>query len=319
MSSTARALRAPRSGIGSWDHPAIWLLFVLLWLIATAWARPLMLPDEGRYVGVAWEMLRSGDWITAASLGALGHNELAARAAPLLGAVLGAASLFLFARRWADERTARLALLALLAQPLFFVGGQFANLDMLVAGFIGATVLLLADAVLRIQNGLAHRRSVVAAYAAAGLGVLAKGLIGVVIPGMVLVLVLLLSRRLRLLWRLVSLPGLLVFILVAVPWFLAMTLRYPDFLQYFFVEQHFRRYAAGGFNNAQPFWFFAAVLGVFCLPWWPWLARLALPAPRDASAERGMIRMWMAVWAAVVVVFFSLPQSKLIGYALPAI
>src|SRR5690349_6519618 len=155
MSSTARARRVPSSGIWSWAAPAIWIPFVVLWLIPTAWARPLMLPHEGRYVGVAWEMLRSGDWltptrnrlpyfhkpplfywITAASLGALGHNELAARAAPLLGAVIGAASLFLFARRWADERTARLALVALLAQPLFFVGGQFANLDMLVAGFI---------------------------------------------------------------------------------------------------------------------------------------------------------------------------------------
>src|SRR6476659_9026789 len=111
MSSTARALRAPRSGIGSWDHPAIWLLFVLLWLIATAWARPLMLPDEGRYVGVAWEMLRSGDWltptlnslpyfhkpplfywITAAMLWLVGNQEWAGRVAPWLGACVAAAS-----------------------------------------------------------------------------------------------------------------------------------------------------------------------------------------------------------------------------------
>ena len=34
------------------------------WFAATAWMRPLTLPDEGRYVGVAWEMLRSGDWLT---------------------------------------------------------------------------------------------------------------------------------------------------------------------------------------------------------------------------------------------------------------
>jgi 4-amino-4-deoxy-L-arabinose transferase-like glycosyltransferase len=338
MNAIARALHIPRPSFWSWDHPAAWLLVGALWLIATAWARPLMLPDEGRYVGVAWEMLRSGDWltptlnglpyfhkpplfywITAGSLAAFGSHELAARAAPLFGAAIGAASLFLFARRWTDARTARLALLALLAQPLFFVGGQFANLDMLVAGFIGATVLLLADAALRIESGLPHQRSLVAAYAAAGCGVLAKGLIGAVIPGLVLIVALLASRRLRLLVALVSIPGLLVFLLVAAPWFIAMSQRYPGFPQYFFVEQHFRRYAAGGFNNAQPFWFFAAVLGLFCLPWWPWLARLVRLAPRGASSDRATIRIWMAAWASVTVVFFSLPQSKLIGYVLPAI
>src|SRR4051812_34068072 len=163
MSSIARASRVARPSVRFWDQPAAWLLIGAIWLVATAWARPLMLPDEGRYVGVAWEMLRSGDWLTptlnglpyfhkpplfywisAASIGAFGHHELAARAAPLVGAAIGAASLFLFAWRWTDARTARLALVALLAQPLFFIGGQFANLDMLVAGCISATVLLLA-------------------------------------------------------------------------------------------------------------------------------------------------------------------------------
>lgn len=37
---------------------------IFVWLVATAWARPLAMPDEGRYVGIAWEMMRSGDWLT---------------------------------------------------------------------------------------------------------------------------------------------------------------------------------------------------------------------------------------------------------------
>src|SRR5262245_14228540 len=44
------------------QHPAGLLLLVFGWFAASAWMRPLSLPDEGRYVGVAWEMLRSGDW-----------------------------------------------------------------------------------------------------------------------------------------------------------------------------------------------------------------------------------------------------------------
>ena len=144
---------------------------MLAWLAATAWARPLMLPDEGRYVGVAWEMVRSGDWltptlnglpffhkpplfywITAGAMSLFGLNEWAARAAPILGAWLGAFSLYVFARRWRGDQVARLTLLALLVQPLFYIGGQFANLDMLVAGCISATIVLLAHAALSVER-----------------------------------------------------------------------------------------------------------------------------------------------------------------------
>src|SRR4051794_21568336 len=63
--------RPPRAGVAFaslrvWlqRHEALAAVAILAWLAATAWARPLWLPDEGRYVGVAWEMLRSGDWLT---------------------------------------------------------------------------------------------------------------------------------------------------------------------------------------------------------------------------------------------------------------
>jgi 4-amino-4-deoxy-L-arabinose transferase-like glycosyltransferase len=116
-------------------------LLTVAWLAATAWVRPLMLPDEGRYVAVAWEMLHSGQWltptldglpffhkpplfywITAASLKLFGMGELAARAAPILGATLGALSLYAFTHRWRGQALARRVLLVLAVQPLFFVG-----------------------------------------------------------------------------------------------------------------------------------------------------------------------------------------------------
>ena len=314
---------------------------VFAWLAATAWARLLMLPDEGRYVGVAWEMMRSGDWlvptlnglpyfhkpplfywITAASMSLFGLNEWAARAAPLLGAWIGALSLYFFVRRWTDRRTANLTLVALLAQPLFFGGAQFANLDMLVAGCITATIVLLAHAALCVERDLPCRTALGAAYAAAAFGVLAKGLIGLVIPALAVGAWLLVRRRWRVLLALSWWPGVMLFLIVAAPWFVAMQLRFADFFHYFFVVQHFQRFAAGGFNNVQPFWFYAAVLITSSLPWlpWlPWLSRLPIRQRYLSDPARGPVRLLMLLWVLMVVVFFSLPKSKLVGYIFPAV
>lgn len=312
-------------------------LLSLAWLALLAWPRPLMLPDEGRYVGVAWEMMRSGDWlvptlnglpyfhkpplfywITAAAMTVFGPGEWAARTAPLLGAWAGAMAIFLFVRRWWDERTARLALVVLLAQPLFYIGGQFANLDMLVAGCITVTIALLAHAILLAEERSPFRVPLVGAYAAAALGVLAKGLIGFVLPALVIGAWLLVRRRWRSLPMLISVPGVAVFLAIAAPWFIAMQAHFAAFLDYFFVVQHFKRFAAGGFNNVQPFWFYPAVLLLFTLPWLPWL-RPHVERARLADPVRGSLRLLLWLWLLVIVGFFSLPASKLLGYVLPAV
>lgn len=312
-------------------------LLALLWLALLAWARPLMLPDEGRYVGVAWWMQQSGDWtlptldglpyfhkpplfywITGLALRLFGVREWAARAASLLAACGGGMALFCLLRRWWGARVAALALVALLAQPFWYLGGQFANLDMLVAGCITATIVLLAHAALLAERGMAHRRALLAAYAMAALGVLAKGLIGFVLPAAVITLWLLAGRRWRTLLRLPSVFGAGVFLAIAAPWFIAMQARFPDFLHYFFVVQHFQRFATGGFNNVQPFWFYPVALALVTLPWLPWL-RPQFEKGRLADAARGDLRLLCWVWLVVIVGFFSLPSSKLLGYILPAV
>jgi 4-amino-4-deoxy-L-arabinose transferase-like glycosyltransferase len=316
---------------------AIVALLTVAAILATAWARPLMLPDEGRYVGIAWEMMRSGDWlvptlnglpyfhkpplfywITAGSMSVFGLHEWAARAAPLAGAGLAALSIYAFARRWWNPRAAGLAWLALIAQPLFFLGGQFANLDMLVAGCITAAILLFADAALRIDGGLPYRAALAGAFAAAAAGVLAKGLIGAVIPALVIGTWLLVQRRWRTLARLVWWPGLFVFVLITAPWFIAMQMRFDGFLNYFFIVQHVKRFAGSGFNNVQPFWFFPAVLLVCSLPWLPWLRRVFAGGEHDDPPHQS-VRLLAMIWAAAVLLFFSLPSSKLVGYVLPAV
>lgn len=309
----------------------------LLWLGCTAWLRPLFLPDEGRYVGVAWEMLRSGDWftptldgmpffhkpplfywLTAAALQVFGANEWAARLASVLAASATVTALYLFVRRWLGERRARLAAVVLATQPLFFVGAQFANLDMLVAACISISILLGAHAVFRFEAGEPRWASLAGLYVGVALGVLAKGLIGLVLPALVLFLWLAARRRWRAMGSLLWPPGLVIALALLLPWFAVMQHRHADFLHYFFVVQQFQRYAQGGFNGVAPFWFYGPVLLVFCLPWSGWLS-LALARQRAVAADPLGTRALMWTWLVVVVVFFSLPQSKLIGYVLPAL
>jgi len=323
---------------GGWDRrEAGWFLLAMAWLALTLGARPLTLPDEGRYVSVAWEMVTSGDWlcptlnglpffhkpplfywITAASLRAFGLHEWAARLAAWLGAGVAAYTLFGFALRQSGRVVARWTLLILVTLPIVFGGAQFANLDMLVAGFISAAIVLAAEAALEAQARKPYRKWLAGSYLCAALGVLAKGLIGAALPGLVILAWLAWNRRLAQLRELLWLPGLALFALVAVPWFAALQARYPGFFHYFFVYQQFQRYAAAGYNNPQPFWFYVPIVAVGMLPWSYWL--IATARSRTATTEHSRtIRSLMWLWPALIAAFFSIPASKLVGYILPAV
>ena len=308
------------------------------WLLATAWLRPLMAPDEGRYAGVALQMLHSGDWLVprldglpffhkpplfywigAGAMALAGPLEWAARLPSVLGAVVAAAALFVFLRRWSTVRLALLSTVVLVTTPFFFLGAQFANLDMLVAGCISGTVLLAAGAVLARERGEPWRAMLAGAYLLAAAGLLAKGLIGVVLPVGVLLTWCAVTRKAASLRLAVWLPGWTVLLAVAGPWFVAMQMKYPGFFDYFVITQHFRRFASSGFNNEHAFWFYLPVMAGLTLPWFGWLL---VPRPKEAQpGERrpSDVDWLMWIWLAVIVVFFSIPRSKLIGYVLPAL
>jgi 4-amino-4-deoxy-L-arabinose transferase-like glycosyltransferase len=311
-------------------HGALPLLLLALWLVLLAGWRPLSLPDEGRYGGVAYEMVASGDWLTptlfglpyfhkpplmywvdAAAMQLLGPTPLALRAAPLLGAWLMGLAVWLEARRRGGTALAVQALTMMAVLPMFYLGAQYANHDMLVAGWISLAIVAARQA----QEQADRRRLawVCAAWAAAALAVLSKGLIGVVLPALVLAPGLLLQRRWSALRLLLHPLGLAVFAVVALPWFVQMQRVYPGFFDYFIMEQHFRRYTQARFNNAQPWWFFIVVLPLATVP-----LSLALPRVlRVAWKERRFgADLW---WVFAVLLFFSLPRSKLVGYILPAL
>lgn len=314
----------------SWTSPRRALALLAVWLLATLGVRPLLVPDEGRYANVAREMLQ-GDgltpllnglpffhkpplmyWLDMAAMSVVGVNHFSARFGTFIGAWLMGAALYLAVRRWHGERPALAALLTLATTPFFFVGGQYGNLDMMVGGMLTATILAFARAA---DDERPELRWVLAAWSLAALSVLAKGLIGIVLPALVLGPWLLVRGQWRVVLRLLNPLGIAVFVLIGLPWFALMQHRYPGFFDYFVMEQHFRRFAQTHFNNVHPWWFFLAVLPALTLPWSLWIPRAWTVVSPEDRARMGLY-VW---WIAAIVGFFSLPSSKLVGYILPAL
>src|SRR5574337_663155 len=237
---------------GAW----LWLTGLWAFLLVLAALRPLAVPDEGRYGEVGRWMLQSGDWLTprldglpffhkppllywleAGALALFGNHVWALRLVPALHAGAMLAALYLAARRIAGERIARRAALMLGTSVTFLLGGQYVNHDMMVAPWIGLSIWCFAFSFMhgaRPHAGLARW-----GFVAAALGLLSKGLIGAVLPGLVLFLWLLWTRQWKKLLAVPWVSGALLFALIAVPWFVLVWLRYPGAMDYLFGTQQF--------------------------------------------------------------------------------
>jgi 4-amino-4-deoxy-L-arabinose transferase-like glycosyltransferase len=316
--------------------PRRFALLAAAWLACFAWIRPPTVPDEGRYTDIARWMVLTGDWLIprldglpfiqkpplyfwleAAAVAVAGNHLIVYRVTSIAAALLTVFVVQRFVRTRFDAHAARWSAIVLLTSPLFFGAGQFASLDMLVATCITCTVLFAVEAAQRADAGAG--RLWLAAYTAAALGVLAKGLIGIVIPGLVVVVYALATQRPRLLLAALRLRGFIVLALIAVPWFVLVEQRMPGFLRYFFIHNHFERYAESGFNNPRGAWYYVALVLGGMLPWTLLLLRRPRAAWERATAGERQVILFGFVWSVVVVAFFSIPRSKLPGYILPAL
>ena len=319
------------------------LYFGLSGLIAVLWfamlpLRPLFNPDEGRYAEIPREMLATRDWIvphlngleyiekpplqfwaTALSLELFGDNEFAARlytALSALGAILAVA---LAARRlWGEAAGFRAA--AILAGTLLFVIlGQLLTLDMSLTLYMTVTLCAFLAAQRSAEDGAPARGWMLLAWAAVGLGMLTKGLAAAAIPAAVLVLYSAYTRDFQPWRRLHVAAGLPLFLAITVPWHALAARRLPDFLQFFFVHEHFARYLTPSADREEAWWFFGAVFLLGSLPWTlPALRVLLLDWPRVGARGKFDSTLFLKLWVWFVCVFFSLSNSKLIPYILPA-
>ena len=319
-----------------------WLALAALWLglLALACMRPLAVPDEGRYGEIGRWMLVSGDWLTprlngipffhkppylhwleAISLATFGVNELALRLVPALHVGLMLVALYLAGRTISTEQTARRAALMLGTSLSFLLGGQYINHDMLVASWIGVAIWCFAFSFMAGAKPQALLARL--GFVACALGMLSKGLIGIALPGLVILVWLVWTRQLKKVLYLPWISGLMLFAAIALPWFVMAQQKYPQLFDYMFVNQHFKRYTASSYNNPQPWWFYLAGLVLLLFPWVFFaLAQLRRRAVAAVQVEPPVASQWTAlcwIWAVAITLFFSLPNSKLIGYVLPAV
>ncbi len=297
-------------------------------------------PDEGRYGEIAREMYLSRDFVTprnnyvryfekpplvywaeASAMSVFGVNEFAVRLPAALfsaGQVVVTAAI---AEVMFGEAVAILAAIALALSPLFFGFARFATLDPALAFFMTAALGAFYMAARARDFNREGRLWFVACAAILAFGTLAKGPVAPVLCGAIALIWILLERRASEIVRMPWILAIIIYCVIAVPWFLLAAYRNPGFLHFFFVHEHVQRYLENTEHGWGPWFFIPIVIGGT----WPWfffvptgLRVLRTTESAAKSSHRSALR-FLVIWFMVIFVFFSIPRAKLGSYVLPAI
>ena len=295
--------------------------------------------DEAFYAESSREMVASGDWVTpyynyeprfqkpvlyywltsltylVTGAGELGARWWAAMAGVGLVLVTAAAG-----RRWYDETTGLLAGAIVATNFGYFSIGRMALPDLPLTFCI--TLSIWAALVSTLEQERSPRKFVMIAAIGFGLGFLMKGPVGVIIPAIVIVPVLMIERRSIGLNPADIVLGFLVFLAIAMPWYVLMWLRHGnEYLQSFFVGDNFERFATDRFNDPRPWWFYLPVVAGGLLPWTPLALVWLGPITQFLRGRRsiGTIDLRLLMWALFPLIFYSLSIGKQPRYVLPVL
>ncbi|WP_449369938.1 glycosyltransferase family 39 protein [Thiomonas sp.] len=326
----------------------IWVLFaalVVLWLGTLGW-RDLVPTDEGRYAEIPREMVVSGDWVTprldgfkyfekpplqywatAAVYEVFGFGEWQARLWTGLTGLFSVLFTGWAGARLFNRRTGVFAAGVLASMFYWNAMSHINTLDMGTAATMSASLMAFLLAQRPDASRTQTRWWMWATWAFMALAMLSKGLIGILLPGAVLVLYTLIYRDWKLWTRLYIVSGLLIFLAIAAPWFIWVQVRNPEFFDYFFIYQQFTRFLTDKLHRPGAWWYFFPILILGVLPWLgslvPALWRGALqPAQRgaafgDARGRTLHAQGMLVIWAVFIFAFFSISKSKLPSYILP--
>jgi 4-amino-4-deoxy-L-arabinose transferase-like glycosyltransferase len=311
------------------------LVFAFAWF-ANLGQRDLFNTDEGRYAEISREMVATGDWLTprldglkyfekpplqywatAAAFDVFGQSAWSARLWTALTGFLGVLFTAYAAARLFGAQAGGAAGLILGGSLMWVFMGHASSLDMGVSFFLSVAVSAFALAQRDGAPPGSRQRWMLFGWGACALATLSKGLIGIVLPAGAVALYVLWQRDWRLLARLELGAGLALFLVIAAPWFVLVSLKNHEFARFFFIHEHFERFLNKGHGRYQPWWYFLPVLALGAVPW-----TLALPGALVSAARRRPLlafqpQRFLLAWSVLVFVFFSISDSKLFGYILP--
>jgi hypothetical protein len=295
--------------------------------------------DEPRYAQVAREMLARHDWITPTLNGTpwLEKPPLYYWQAMIAFAIFGVRD---WAARVPSAIDASLVVLAVYfflkkLRPGFHLDGALMTAS--AAGLVGFAHSASTDMPLAAAFSLAMlcwyawwetsaQKLLYGFYFFLALAVLAKGPIGVLLAGAVIVLFALAAGKPQLIVKTLWWPGVFLFLVLVAPWYVAVQLRNPEFFRVFILEHNLARFGSDLYHHTQPFWFYLPVVALALVPWIAFVAAAMAEVVRAWWAERralfetgDALNVLLILWLVIPVVFFSLSRSKLPGYILPAV
>jgi 4-amino-4-deoxy-L-arabinose transferase-like glycosyltransferase len=296
--------------------------------------------DEPRYAQVAREMLDRSDWVTPTLQGkpwlekpvlyywqamlafrVVGVTDRAARVPAAFDAAMLIAVIYFFLRRFRPGSELDGALITVSCAAV--VGfARAAATDMPLAATFA--IALLGWYAWYESHG---RIYLAAFYIFLALGTLAKGPVAPALAAVVIFLFVAVKRDWRAIPRTLWIPGIVLYLAVMLPWYIAVQLRNPEFIRVFILEHNLARFSQDLYHHRQPFWFY---LPVFLLAMMPWTIVLILAIAQRArliwsegkqafSSPEDSWQLFLLIWMLVPILFFSASQSKLPGYILPAI
>mgnify|MGYP001355546979 CR=1 FL=1 len=314
-------------------YPAVLIgLSVLLFFFGLG-ARDFWAPVEPRYAEIARVMLAKGEWIVPTVNGDLytdkpilyfwlvvlvsklfgAVNEWSVRLPAAIGGVGFVLTTYWLGKEFFSARVGVLGATILATSMRVIWESRWAHIDMLFGCFFVLSIYFAARCFFRRGNSY----EILLAYSFMALATLAKGLIGVVLPALLLISFVIARRD----WRMIAgakLPlGIPLFLLIAAPWFFIVSQATEGkWLTDFLYIQHFQRYIAGA-GHRQPFYYYFATLPVDLLPWTIFVIPTLVAYWPYRNASREPVLLFFVLWFLTVFLFFSFSDTKRELYLVP--
>lgn len=301
--------------------------------------------NEGLYGQIALHMMQTSDyvlphlngvvyiekppmlyWLTALNYRCFGVNEYSVRLAPALSALIIGLALAGFMRRRAGIMAGALTLLVWASSAGVIMFARVLFFDMLMTLWVTLALLCFY---IRLQGG--GRMTLYGAYALLAAAVLTKGLLGLVIPGLVLAVFLYfrsnnwqwLPKRGLFIAFLKSIPvilspvGIIIFLALTIPWHVMAALADPGFLWFYFINEHVLRFLGKRMPMdyySGPVWYYIPRFAFYLFPWillvpLRWLGKNSPPVYQTVPADKNL-RPFLWIWLLSVFIFFSISKAK---------